>query len=247
VSGLLGRAEAADSKRQAQLPGGGALHHQTRFVMQEQIEARAGLNGSGAEHDDVPMIAVGTLPAAAPDGDAKVYRPRGKRPSALDPIMADPQKREALRREVMETTDSIGEIARRWGVHPSTLGRLIKAEGWPRPAGAPKATRPRDGSAAGMPRLASSMADAGLVQARILRAVDRQIGKIHMRLRKRGADIEERDSRILGNLAKTLGTLMQIGTGGTPSNQAEPPDRDEDVEARLAERIKKWARGEQGY
>ena len=212
--------------------------------MQEQIEARAGLNGGGAGYAIAPDAAA--TAAAAPGRDVETPRPRGKRPSALDPIMADPEKREALRRQVTETTESISQIAKRRGVHPSMLRPLIKAEGWPRPKGAPKATRPKDGGAAGMRRLANSMADAGMVQARILRAVDRQIGKIDARLRKNGAEIEERDARIRGNLAKTLGALMDIGSGGTTSNHAEPPDRG-DVDERLAERIKKWARGEQGY
>lgn len=215
--------------------------------MQEQIDVRAGLNGGGARYDAMPPLDVDPLPGSPPGGEAEACRLRAKRPSALDAILADPDKREKLRRQVTETTRAQRDIAREWKVHPSTLGRWIAAECLQRPEGAPKATRPKDGGPAGMARLASSMADAGIVQARILRAVDRQVGKIHMRIRKKGADIEERDSRILGNLAKTLGTLMQIGTGGKTSNQAEPPDRDEDVEAQLAERIKKWARGEQGY
>ncbi|HET7714832.1 MAG TPA: hypothetical protein VFK86_04330, partial [Bauldia sp.] len=67
------------------------------------------------------------------------------------------------------------------------------------------------------------------------------------RIRKMGAEVEEKDARILSNLAKTLSTLMQMGESGKTSNDAEPPDRDEDAEERLAERIKRWARGEQGY
>jgi transposase-like protein len=211
--------------------------------MHEQIEARAALNGSGTAHMVAPAPEVETLPAPAPEVGTEL--PGGRLPSLLDAIMADPERREALRRQVMETTESIRDIAKGWGVNHETLRRRIKNEGWPRPAGAPKATRPSDGGAAGMRRLANSMADAGMVQARILRAVDRQIGKIDARLRKKGAEIEERDARILGNLAKTLGALTEIGSGGTTSKEMERPNRAE-VEARLAERIRRWARGEEG-
>jgi transposase-like protein len=211
--------------------------------MQEQIETRAGLNGSGMAHPLTPTLDTET--ALAPESGVEVSRPRGKRPSALDPIMADPEQREALRREVMETIASIGQIAQRWGVHPETLRRRIGAEKWTRPEGAPKAPDAAGGKTAGMRRLANSMADAGMVQARILRAVDRQIGKVDARLRKKGAEVEERDSRILGNLAKTLGALMDIGSGGTTPKDMERPNRAE-VEARLADRIRRWARGEEG-
>ena len=130
-------------------------------------------------------------------------------------------------------------------MHPETLRRRIGAEKWIRPEGAPKAPEAVGGKTAGMRRLANSMADAGMVQARILRAVDRQIGKVDARLRKKGTEVEERDSHILGNLAKTLGALMNTGSGGTTSKDVERPNRAE-VEARLAERIRRWARGEEG-
>ena len=213
--------------------------------MQEQVEAHAGLNGSGAKHGMVPVLDAETLamPAMVAAGDVPPLRPtRSKRLAA---IMADPVEREALRASISESDASISSIAERYGVHKETLRRRVEAEGWPRPPTAPKAQRPRNGSQAGMRRLANSMADAGMVQARILRAVDRQIGKVDGRMRKNGAEVEERDSRILGNLAKTLGALMQIGEGGTTSREVERPNRAE-VEARLAERIRRWARGEEG-
>ena len=108
---------------------------------------------------------------------------------------------------------------------------------------APAASRGKTGrSSAPRARLASTMADAGLVQARLLRAIDRQVRLVDAGLAGSDAVLDERDARILGHLAKTLGTLMEIGEGGKTSKDKEPPDRD-DAEERLAERIKRWARG----
>jgi len=81
------------------------------------------------------------------------------------------------------------------------------------------------------------------VRKQLIRAVQRQATMVDARLAADGAEVEERDSRILGNLAKTLATLVEIGEGGKRSkDNKEPPDRD-DTEDRLAERIKAWARG----
>ena len=76
----------------------------------------------------------------------------------------------------------------------------------------------------------------------MLRAVQRQVRMIDRRLSGEGAEVEERDSRILANLAKTLVTLLEIGAGGTHTKDKEPTDRG-DAEARLAARISAWARG----
>jgi len=116
-----------------------------------------------------------------------------------------------------------------------------------RPASAGKTTAGRSTRSAAdaratTARLADTMADAGMVRARLLRAIDRQVRIVDARLTGAEAEIDERDSRILGHLAKTLGMLMEIGEGGRTSKDREPPDRD-DPEDRLAERIKKWARG----
>jgi hypothetical protein len=76
----------------------------------------------------------------------------------------------------------------------------------------------------------------------LLRAVQRQVRMIDKRLSGDGAEVEERDSRILANLAKTLVTLLEIGAGGTGTKDKELTDRG-DAEARLAERVSAWARG----
>jgi hypothetical protein len=165
----------------------------------------------------------------------------------LDAIRADAARYAEVKRLVTETTLSLKTISEETGIAYTTLRNLIRAERWERRADAPKRPAMPDGSPLPRKRLAEDISDIEMVRARLLRAVDQQIDKVELRLRKKTAVVEEKDSRILGHLAKTLGALMQIGTGGTTSNQAEPADRDEDVDERLAERIKRWARGEQGY
>ena len=77
-------------------------------------------------------------------------------------------------------------------------------------------------------KLATTLADAGAVSARLLRAVDRQIGMIDTRLRKKGADVEEKDARMLGLLAKTLATLIALDRDdGATAKEPEPADRGE--------------------
>ena len=93
--------------------------------MQDQVEARAGLNGAGAGHDFVPMLDAETAAVPQP------ARP-GRR-SPMWAIMADEAKREELRRRVMETTESYTAIAKHYGTSTQTLGRAIAPYGWPRP------------------------------------------------------------------------------------------------------------------
>jgi hypothetical protein len=221
--------------------------------MQEQIEARAVLNGGGAGYGDAahgiaPVLDAETLALDAETMAVMVpATERARRASpVLGPIRADPVRYGELRRLVTETVVSLIAISVLDGIAETTLRNLIKAEGWVRPAKAPKSPVMPDGAPLPRKRLAADIADVGMVRSRLLRAVDRQIDKVDGRLKKKGAVVEEKDSRILGHLAKTLSALMEMGEGGKTSRDAEPPDRG-DVEERLAERIKRWARGEQGY
>ena len=245
--------------------------------MQNQSEGRPGLNGSGAGYPpaatpgDVATAGVEaaadgngatdaggvkTEAAAAPvvpspetmaavpaegeavssPGDAATRPLGGRRHLAL--LVQDPAWRKELERRVTTTIEPLTGIARDLGIDLRALGEYVGRVGLVRPKGAP---------VAGRQRLASGMSDAGDVRDRLLRVVDRQVGKIDAKLSRKDAEVDERDSRILGNLAKTLGVLMQTGEGGKTSKEAEPPDRDEEADARLAERIRSWARGEQGY
>ncbi|MCB1495653.1 MAG: hypothetical protein KDJ86_07705, partial [Bauldia sp.] len=111
---------------------------------------------------------------------------------------------------------------------------------WTRPPDAPRAAPRREGGTAGR-RLATSLDDAGSVMGRLIGAVDRQVAMIETRLRKQGAAVEEKDARILGNLAKTLATLMALERdGGAKPDRAEPSDRGQ-FRAELARKIAAWA------
>jgi len=206
--------------------------------MQEQIEACAGLNGAGAGY-----AAVGETPDAPPEGAAAGDDARLTHRERIRRLMADPVRYADIKRRVTETDESLGRMARELGVDKKAFSLFIAEQGWPRPPTAPKAPR-RQRTVARKP--AGGSGDIAVARARLVSALDRQIDRLDARLRQRVGDVEEKDSRILGNLAKTLATLMQMGTGGTTSKDAEPADRG-DVDQRLAERIKRWARGEQGY
>jgi hypothetical protein len=222
--------------------------------MHDHTTAPAGLNGSGAGYRPAatPDDTVTTGSEAAPDGndetvtdadgaesesspgDAEAKPLGGRRRLAL--LLEEPAWRADLKRRVTTTTESLTKIAEDLGIDHRALCEYAKRVEWGRPKGAPATGQ----------RLASDMSDAGMVRDRLLRVVDRQVGKIDAKLSRKDAEVDECDSRILGHLAKTLGVLMQTGEGGKTSKETEPPDRG-DVEERLAERIKKWARGEQGY
>ncbi len=197
--------------------------------MQDQVETRAGLNGAGAGYGQMPLLDAETMPVPAPMGRAGVAGSAAMGRRSRSRSWSTRSNAEALRRRVTETTESLdcrSPSVRR--CRRDTLRTPIRdAMGWSRPRDAPKA--PAGGRVA--PRRASGsprrLPTTAMVRARLLRAVDRQIDKVDARLRKKGAVVEEKDSRILGNLAKTLSALMQIGEGGTTSKDAEPPNRGE--------------------
>ena len=108
----------------------------------------------------------------------------GRLPTVVKPSLTDPAIREEARRRYAETINSNRVIAFELGVSASTLARIANREAWPRAEGAP----PSPAVDPTMRRkLATTLADAGAVSARLLRAVDRQIGMIDSRLRKKDA------------------------------------------------------------
>ncbi len=169
--------------------------------------------------------------------------PPPRRGAAMAAIAGDGEARENLRRMVEETPRSLRQIAIDLAVPSGSLHRFVAEQNWTRPPDAPKATR-GEASATGR-RLAASLDDAGAVMGRLIGAVDRQVAMIEQRLRKQGAALEEKDARILGNLAKTLATLMALERdGGAKPDRAEPPDRGH-FRAILAQRIAAWAAEEE--
>lgn len=168
-------------------------------------------------------------------GDGRPVR-RATRPN---PILLLPAERyAALRRAVETTTRALSAIAADFALAPRTLARMVEKEAWPRPYGAPVGKR-----LAGVSHLARATSDAGMVRARLLRAVDRQIAAIDRRTRERGSDVEEKDARTLGILAKTLETVMALAGGTATPLEREPADR-ERTRAALAEKIARWAEEE---
>lgn len=218
--------------------------------MQEQIGARAGLNGSGAGYEFPSANEAGVAggeggttggssrsTSLAMSGGVEEGAPRPRYP--LVALMRDPATRAELKRRVTETDESYQSMADWLGVSRGAIQSHAKRQAWPRPPTA------RGGHAAPSIELATLDQNAQLIRARLLQAIVRQVDKVDARLRKRDAEVDEKDSRVLGNLAKTLSTLMQMGEGGTTAKEMERPNRAE-VEARLAERIRRWARGEEG-
>jgi hypothetical protein len=160
--------------------------------------------------------------------------------ASLAALMRDPETREDLRQRIEETDESLNGIGKALCVSSGTISSYVKKQGWTRPDSAPKPARP----AVSNHRLAETMADAEVVKARLLRAVDRQIDKIEQRVRKKDASVDEKEARTLGTLAKTLQTLIALDRdAGAQPDQPEPLDRDE-LRAALARRLSIWA--EQG-
>jgi len=210
--------------------------------MQEQIESRAGLNGGGAERG-IAGEASGLVATATAEA-ADAGRPPTQR-ARLEMVMADPVRRADIHRRVTKTAEPLRSIATDHGVSSRRLGEWGREHRWPRLPDAPqrpkrKSTPTADGSGLGLDEMS-------IAKERLVGVLDRQIELVEKRLRRKGAEVEEKDARILGNLAKTLGALMQIGEGPRTTKDAETPTRGEDVDRRLAERIKAWARGERGY
>ena len=158
-------------------------------------------------------------------------RPNGATPAeagrgAMAALAADPALSAEARRRVEETSDSYRRIADDLALPPGSLHRHASLNGWRRPPDAPAAPARARGAPPGRRPLAATMGDAEAVMGRLVRAVDRQVGRIESRLRKRGADFEEKDARILGTLAKTLATLMALERdGGAKARETEPVDR----------------------
>ena len=173
-------------------------------------------------------------------------RPNGSLPAeagrgAMAALAADPARRAEARRRIEETGDSYRRIADDLAVPPGSLHRYASLSGWTRPPEAPKAPARAVGAPPGRRPLAATMGDAEAVMGRLVRAVDRQVGRIESRLRRRGADFEEKDARILGTLAKTLATLMALERdGGAKARETEPADRGE-FRGELLRRIAAWA------
>ena len=149
---------------------------------------------------------------------------------------------------VETTTRSQAEIAIQLGISANTLSAWKRADGWVRPAGAPKAPK----FATGIDRRRSGATEAK-AETRRRRLIDRlylvcgrQVRRIEARLKVRGREVEEKDVKTLGTLARTLDMLMALERdNGTKAERPESVDRDQ-RNAELARRIRRWAQGGEG-
>ena len=138
------------------------------------------------------------------------------------------------------------EIAAKLNIKARALSKLKLQKGWTRPASAPV------GLPAGMSgwqvgaRLGTVAKKKVELVAQLYRACDRQLKSLEtqvVRLARSGGGLEEKDVRMLGQMAKTLGTLMALDRDdGAKLQDAEPVDRDK-LNAELARRIARWAEG----
>jgi hypothetical protein len=194
------------------------------------------------------MTDVMAVPVAARGGNG-AHMPGAPTPFSPAPSPALPALRrtpgvfdaaliERARVAVEETVRPLRLIALDLDVSTGSLSRLALEMDWTRPPGAPRSPPV---AARGRRKLAQSLADAGAVTGRLLRATDRQLAKVETRLRRPGTTIEEKDARILGHLARTLATLMTLQNGGS-ANTPEPVDRAQ-LNAELLRRITRWAEG----
>jgi hypothetical protein len=137
-------------------------------------------------------------------------------------------------------------IAARLGLKAQQVSELKIAGGWQRPPGAPRAPQVLRAGILPAARTAVVAAKRDQLVARLYHACDRQLAVVERKLKQRGDDMEEKDVRALGHLAKTLGTLMALERDdGAKTSDAEPVDRDQ-LNADLARRIARWAEGREG-
>lgn len=149
-----------------------------------------------------------------------------------------PEKIEAVRRLVVGTDMPLSAIAVAEEVSESTVKKWVAKHGWQRPEGAPPL---------GVPHAQFDTRDRrAKLAVRLYRAVGRQLTGLEKRARNLDDVFTEKDARTLGLLARTLTTLTELDRD-TGSNVREPEIADRDtIDADLAERITRWARGGEG-
>jgi predicted transcriptional regulator len=167
----------------------------------------------------------------------------GAPPPAVAANGHDPALIAEAKRLVETTTISQTRIGATLGLTSQAISNLSRAGGWQRPAGAPQAPRLSRASRSAAMRTDAAAARRERLVMRFYRACERQLALVERKLRRPRAEMEEKDVRALGLLAKTLGTLMALDRDdGAKLKDAEPVDRDK-LNAELARRIARWAEG----
>ncbi len=163
-------------------------------------------------------------------------------------ISVSPETVIEARRRIEETTESQTAIAASLGIPSSTLSVWKIRGGWTRPEGAPL---PPALGGARQGRVAGQIIDRVTARrtrmiAKLYRAFEHQVAEMESRLARTGSELEEKDARTLGTLARTLGTLIALERDeGAKAKETEQSDND-DLRAELARRIKRWADGGEG-
>lgn len=192
--------------------------------------------GVAAEHSGAPAEAGPEAEAVVEPGRGRVgpvvTMPRGRRGP---PLRAYPiETIERVKALVTGTAMTVEAIAREVGVSVSTVRRWMRIYDWERPLVPPRRRKPPTRAEAGDRRQE--------LASRVYRNLGRQLGHLEKRLKAASGESAEKDARTLGVLAKTLLTLKELDRDGAKVGEPEPMDRDE-LDADLADRITRWARG----
>jgi transposase len=145
------------------------------------------------------------------------------------------------RRLVEGTTQSQHAIAQQLKVSASVISVWKKKWGWVRPDGAPVA--PPEVHGFTNPKAAEQRRE--ILLGRLYRVFDRQLKDVESRVANAMTTTDEKDARTLGTLARTLGTLMALQSGGGEGSgrhggaEADEPEKydPDEIRARLAERL----------
>jgi hypothetical protein len=170
---------------------------------------------------------------APPAPPARPARPNGAGANGYDGAVVA-----RARRLVEGTARPQADIGAELGVPASTISMWKRVYAWKRPADAPPP--PPNAGTRRDPAVIAAARRARLVK-RLFRAFDRQLLDVEARLKAADRDSEDKDARVLGTLARTLGTLIALERGdGAAATEPEPIDR-ERLRADLARRINAWA------
>ena len=157
-------------------------------------------------------------------------------PAERAPFGAHSAETIAEARRLIETTSlSVRTIATRLNLPATTLAAMRRRENWIRPDDAPAppmANRDRRTPAERTAARRQRMLE------RLYRVFSRQLSDIEARARHAGTIAEEKDARMLGTLARTLGTLMALerDDDGAEANEPESVDPN-DIRAKIAQRL----------
>ena len=162
------------------------------------------------------------------------------------------QQWDEVRRAYVETSESVREIAARFGISRWNLHDRSKAEGWPR-------RRPRPGASAKRSLSAATIDVRRRLIRRLFRILETEIDLMESRMHKRVEDLasgkddvpaaeREREARAMANFVRSLDKVTEIAADldRTTDGRGESTDADElfaeadRFRRELAERLSKF-------